>query len=163
MKYVDGWIQKEGNLLLNDQTLPKGNLFDLISGSDTNEQFKNIVSKMKNLVSGVVETKRNYCLDNRITLHADLSGRLLAFSPFFTCCDGIASSESEGLLDETNQPLKAFWIDFLVDLDSINSERLWDLQDLNSVILISWVPEKHIEVIDHAISENGDGSLYWLS
>ncbi len=165
VKYADGWIQNleaEG-LLFKEQVLPKGSLFNLIEGPSTNEQFQNIVSKMKSLVSSVIEAKRIHCLNNDVVLSGNPNGQLLAFSPFFTYCDGIAASESEGLLDESNQPLKAFWVDFLVDLDSIGSESLWNLKDLNSVILVSWIPERYIEAIDHAISENGDESLYWLS
>jgi len=153
----------QGELISDEKAFPEASLFDFIIGSNTNEQFNKIINQMRVLISDVIEIKRSRFLDSYIGLNPrTLRGRALAFSPFFTCCDGIAASESRGLLDETNQPLKAFWIDLVVNLDSIEPLNLWESNKIDNVLLISWIPEKYINIIDYSISENGDESLYWL-
>lgn len=82
------------------------------------------------------------------------SGRLLIFDYQSTMSDGLASSETSGLLDEHNCPPPVFWLDLVV------SNEL-SLQTTSESVLLSWIPDTHLDLVSKGVYVTSEQCLTW--
>jgi hypothetical protein len=88
-------------------------------------------------------------------------GRLLAYFPDDTLCDGVAAAESDGFFDDVNIPPYDTWV--------------WMVQDVRTVayadghkavkpanFLIAWVPPIFLELANGGIEVNPEECIAWL-
>jgi hypothetical protein len=74
-----------------------------------------------------------------------LSGRLFAFYPERSICDGVSDRETNGFIDGNNTPAWDSWVCVVDEL------------------LISWVPPAMIEDVELAVTCNVEECMCWLS
>ena len=83
-------------------------------------------------------------------------GRLLIFDYESTMSDGLAESESGGLLDVHNCPPASFWLGFAPRMDE-RAEALGYKQ-----VLVSWIPLQVVPAVTKGVNVIAEGCLDWV-
>jgi len=81
-------------------------------------------------------------------------GRFLAYFPNLDLCDGVASAETDGFLDEYNIPPYDTWIDF--------GEPNPKSRHPGGRFLVSWVPHEFVELANGGVEVNPEECIIWL-
>lgn len=102
-------------------------------GNDWAEMVASVVARRRQLLSGRAGAQ---------------SGRLLAFFPDETCCCGGSTVETNGYFDYDNVPPWDTWVRFTIQ------ER--------GPMLVAWVPEEWIKLVERGIWANPEKSLEWF-
>ncbi|WP_151960998.1 hypothetical protein [Acinetobacter bereziniae] len=121
------------------QNLDRNFLFEIFRNNSYNDLlmiFSNLVDKE---LSG-----RKIVTNNNLSTEVEISGQFLKFTPSFTTFDGIAEKLTYGLFDGCEVPAPEFWVGFYNET------------------LISFIPEKYIEVSNVAIASSLGQALEWV-
>ncbi len=91
-------------------------------------------------------------LNNRNVETTDLSlGRILVFEVDISLVDGAACTATNGFFDDDNTPPWDTWFAYLVP--EIPASR---------DMLLSWIPNEFVPIIDYGIYVNPEECIYWL-
>jgi hypothetical protein len=101
---------------------------------------------VRSAVQRVIEQRFSHLVQDRVAeISPDLlGGRLLAFYPQDTICDGLAAIESDGFFDQANVPPWDTWVYFIDDF------------------LISFVPQPFISNVECGLITNVEECIVWL-
>jgi len=87
-------------------------------------------------------------------------GRLLAYFPDYTMCDGVAGAESMGFFDDFNIPPYDTWVWMAQD---VRTAAFGDrLREDTANFLVAWVPPAFIELANQGILVNPEECIAWL-
>jgi hypothetical protein len=86
-----------------------------------------------------------------------LSGKVLAYAPDWSLSEGASEAASNRFFDADDVPAWDTWLLYVQENEMTNEPEDWNKY------LLTWVPEKYLELVQFGIEVNSTACLEWAS